>query len=123
MVTLHTAHTGVFFRKTFSRKLCGSAFLGCGGRPEGRGRGELGQQQGAPPDQPIPPSRAAIRGGGGGGSGGGGGGAAGGDAPAAQALAPADPGWQPPGVAEEALRWRASPCPAACKRSQAEEKE
>lgn len=60
---------------------------------------------------------------GGGGSGGGGGGAAGGDAPAAQALAPADPGWQPPGVAEEALRWRASPCPAACKRSQAEEKE
>jgi hypothetical protein len=30
MVTLHTAHTGVFFRKTFSRKLCGSAFLGCG---------------------------------------------------------------------------------------------
>lgn len=30
MVTLHTAHTGAFFRKTFSRKLCGSAFLGCG---------------------------------------------------------------------------------------------
>lgn len=30
MVTLHTAHTGAFFRKTFSLKLCGSAFLGCG---------------------------------------------------------------------------------------------
>lgn len=28
MVTLHTAQTGGFFRKTFSRKLCGSAFLG-----------------------------------------------------------------------------------------------
>lgn len=27
-VTLHTAQTGGFFRKTFSRKLCGSAFLG-----------------------------------------------------------------------------------------------
>lgn len=30
MVTLHTAHTGAFFRKAFSLKLCGSAFLGCG---------------------------------------------------------------------------------------------
>lgn len=29
MITLHTAHTGAFFRKTFSRKLCGSALLGC----------------------------------------------------------------------------------------------
>lgn len=28
MVTLHTAQTGDFFRKTFSRKLCGSAFRG-----------------------------------------------------------------------------------------------
>lgn len=28
MVTLHTAHTGAFFRKAFSLKLCGSAFLG-----------------------------------------------------------------------------------------------
>lgn len=71
MVTLHTAHTGAFFRKTFSLKLCGSAFLGCGGRPEGPGRGGPGQQQGAPPGQPIPASRAATRGGGGGGSGGG----------------------------------------------------
>lgn len=32
MVTLHTAQTGGFFRKTFSRKLCGSAFLGWGWR-------------------------------------------------------------------------------------------
>lgn len=30
MATLHTAHTGTFFRKTFSRKLCGSAFRGWG---------------------------------------------------------------------------------------------
>lgn len=43
--------------------------LTCGGRPEGRGRGGPGQQQGAPPGQPIPASRAATRGGGGGGTG------------------------------------------------------
>lgn len=40
--------------------------LTCWGRPEGRGRGGPGQQQGAPPDQPIPASRATTRGGGGG---------------------------------------------------------
>lgn len=71
MVTLHTAQTGGFFRKTFSRKLCGSAFLGCGGRPAGRGRGGAGQQQGEPPSQPIlaGPAPSGRAGGAGGGSG------------------------------------------------------